>query len=182
MSTISIKCGNCGEGVAATIVAVSGANGVSTSATVPSGAVKWLQCPNCLDGSVHVVNGATYPVAPSGGTVPNLPADVAQAWREARTTHAVAAYTASEIMCRKILMHLAVDVAHSPTGKTFVDYIDDLDTAGYIGPGLKPAVDKIRQRGNSANHDLPASTEADSLVTLKITEHLLRGIYEIPGL
>ena len=29
---------------------------------------------------------STYPVAPAGGTVANLPTDVAQAWREARTS------------------------------------------------------------------------------------------------
>jgi hypothetical protein len=86
------------------------------------------------------------------------------------------------MMCRKILMHLAVDVAKSKTGGTFKGYIEDLDKAGYVGPRLKPSVEKIKDRGNTANHDLPASTEADSLVTLRITEHLLRGIYEIPGL
>ena len=74
------------------------------------------------------------------------------------------------------------DVAKSAVGKNFLQYIDDLDSAGYIAPSLKPSVDKIRVRGNAANHDLPASTEADSLVTLKLTEFLLRGIYEIPGL
>jgi hypothetical protein len=111
-----------------------------------------------------------------------MPPDVAEAWRQARTTHAVAAYTASEMMCRKILMHVAVDVAKSTAGKSFQQYIDDLKTAGYFAPGLFPAIDKVRLRGNAANHDLPASTEEDSLVTLKITEHLLRGIYEIPAL
>lgn len=169
----SITCGNCGERVAATILALRGAEPSST---------EWLQCPVCQEGSVVVSTGAVYPVAPAGGTVPNLPDDVAQAWREARTAHAVAAYTASEIMCRKILMHVAVDVASSQAGKNFVQYIDDLVTAGYVTTGLKPVVDRVRQRGNGANHELPASTEDDSLTTLKITEHLLRGLYEIPNL
>ena len=112
----------------------------------------------------------------------NLPEDVAQAWREARTSHAVAAYTASEIMCRKILMHVAVDVVRAAAGKSFVQYVDDLENGGYITTGLKPVVDKVRVRGNVANHELPASAEADSLLTLKITEHLLRSVYELPGL
>lgn len=43
-------------------------------------------------------------------------------------------------------------------------------------------IDQVRKRGNIANHELPASTEKDSLVTLGITEHLLRSIYELPGL
>lgn len=170
MATFSIKCGNCGEGVAAAIVAQHG------------GGVLWLLCPSCENGSVRVNSGAVWPVAPAGGSVASLPDDVAQAWREARSAHAVAAYTASEMMCRKILMHLAVDVAGSAPGGTFKGYIEHLDEAGYISTGLKPAIEQIKDRGNGANHQLPASTEAESLVTLQITEHLLRSTYEIPGL
>lgn len=168
MPTMPISCGNCGQGVAAEIVHADSES-------------KWLQCPMCRLGSVWV-KWAVYSVAPAGGTVVGTPDDVAQAWREARTAHAVAAYTASEMMCRKILMHVAVDVAQSPPGKSFVQYIDDLVAGGYVTAGLKPVVDKVRQRGNGAVHELPASTEADSLTTLKITEYLLRGVYELPGL
>lgn len=173
MAIRSITCGNCGAGVAAEVI---------YSIDVYGGTIVWLQCPGCLDGSVKTLSGAIYPVAPTGRTVANLPPEVAQAWREARTAHAVAAYTASEIMCRKILMHLAVDVAQSPVGGTFKQYVEALDTAGYISAGLRPAVEKIKDRGNAANHDLPASNEEGSRSTLKITEHLLAGIYEIPGL
>ncbi len=84
------------------------------------------------------------------------------AWREARTAHAVAAYTASEVMCRKILMYVAVDVAGSQPGQKFFHYVADLEAAGYFAPGVKPVVDKIRDRGNIANHELPASTEQES--------------------
>jgi Domain of unknown function (DUF4145) len=148
----------------------------------PGGDVLWLQCPICGDGSVKTRDGAVYPPASAGGTVPGLPADVERAWREARTAHAVAAYTASEIMCRKILMHVAVDVAGSLPGKRFAEYIDDLESSGYITAGLKPTIDSVRGRGNIANHELPASTEQEALTTLKITEYLLRGTYEISGL
>lgn len=120
--------------------------------------------------------GAVYPTAPAGGWISDLPDNVATAWREAGYAHAVASYTASEIMCRKILMHVAVGVAGSAPGKTFVEYISDLDAAGYITKGLAPVVDQVRKRGNIANHDLPASTAEDSLVTLQITEHLLRAV------
>lgn len=128
---------------------------------------------------MKTATGAVYPTAPAGGAVKSLPPDVDQAWREARTAHAVAAYTASEMMCRKILMHLAVDKAGSEAGKNFVQYVDDLEKAGYITTGLKGTVDQIRQRGNVANHDLPASTEGDSTVTLGLTEYLLKGTYEL---
>lgn len=169
---LRIRCGNCGEGVGAEVV----------SGDPSVGQIAWLRCPLCNDGSVRVKNGAVYPPAPAGAPVMNLPDDVKIAWQEARTAHAVAAYTASEMMCRKILMHLAVDKANAASGKNFVQYVDALDAAGFVAPGLKPVVDIIRTRGNVANHDLPASSEDDCLTTMKITEHLLRTIYELPGL
>lgn len=126
--------------------------------------------------------GVVYPSAPAGRAVDGLPDEVVQAWREARTAHAVAAYTASEVMCRKILMYVAVDKANSKAGKSFESYVDDLNSAGLFAANVQAPVDKIRKRGNVANHRLPPSTEDDSLATLGITEHLLRGVYEIPTL
>ncbi len=126
--------------------------------------------------------GIVYPTAPAGSAVAHLPGDVEGAWREVRTSHAVGAYTASEVMCRKILMHMAVDVAGSSPGKKFFEYVNDLAAAGYVTPGMDVVVDKVRDRGNIANHELPASTEQDSLTTMAITEHLLRTVYELPGL
>lgn len=79
-------------------------------------------------------------------------------------------------------MHIAVGVAGSKPGKSFVEYVDALEGAGYLTTGLKPVVDKIRARGNTANHELPASTETECITTLAITEHLLRSVYELPGL
>jgi hypothetical protein len=166
MSTYDITCGSCGKGVAAQIVA-------------SSDEAIWLECPSCREGSVVTSGGFVYPSAPAGKAVANLPSDVDAAWREARITHAVGAYTASEIICRKILMHLAVDVVPSDPGRSFAQYVDDLNVAGYIAKGVKPAIDKIRVRGNIANHELPQSTEQDSLRTLGLTEHLLSSIYEM---
>lgn len=163
---LSTTCGLCGVFVQAKPV------------SEPTGSKRgWYQCPNCNAAIVKQVDGSVYPPAPAGGTVPNLPADVEKAWQEARVSHNVAAYTASEIMCRKILMHLAVDRADSKPGKGFVDYVNDLEKGGYIATGLKPTVDSIRSRGNAANHELPASTEEESLQTLRITQHLLESVY-----
>lgn len=163
---LSINCA-CGKAVSALLVAGS----------TTFGATGWLRCPSCNEGSVRLRDGSVWPTAPAGGSVKNLPADVEKAWREARTAHAVAAYTASEIMCRKILMHIAVDVAKAKVGESFAAYIDALEKAGYITTGLKGTVDTIRQRGNVANHELPSSTEAESETTLSITELLLTTTY-----
>lgn len=38
----------------------------------------------------------------------------------------------------------------------------------YIGVSLKPIVDQIRQRGNIANHELPASAKQETLPTIAV--------------
>lgn len=118
----------------------------------------------------------------AAGSIGGLPPDVEAAWREVRQSFGAGAYTACELMCRKILMHVAVDAAGSKAGKAFVDYIDDLEKKGYLPTGLKTVVDLVRQRGNTATHDLPASSEADASQTMRITRHLLESTYELPGL
>jgi hypothetical protein len=176
MAVWSITCGTCGRDISAEIVAPVPPPPPGNKTT------RWLRCPNCAEGSVSTRDGAVYPPAPAGRSVKSLPPDVASAWQEARLAHSVAAYTASEIMCRKILMHLAVDKANAQAGTSFVSYIDALENAGFITAGLKPVIDQIRTRGNIANHDLPSSSEQESLTTLTITEHLLEAMYELPAL
>lgn len=168
MEVLPIFCGHCETAVAAHVV----------YGHALSGNTAWLDCPNCQEGSVRTAEGVLHPSMPAGRNVRNLPSDVERAWREVRTAHAVAAYTSAELMCRKILMHVAVDVVKSPPGESFLHYVEALDKAGYITTGMKAAVDKVRNRGNIATHELPASTEDHSLTTMAITEHLLRGIYE----
>lgn len=139
-------------------------------------------CPNCMRFSIH--DQATQSMSPPArrhDPVAHLPADVEVAWEEAVKAAGVGASTAAEIMCRKILMHVSVDVAASQPGKSFVQYIDDLDGAGYIPMGLKVKIDEIRTRGNVANHELPASTAADAERTLAVTRHLLVSVYELPN-
>jgi hypothetical protein len=144
----------------------------------------WLKCPNaeCEEGSVKLRDGSVYPSAPAGRTVAGLSDDVAGAWREARIAHNVGAYTAAEMMFRKILMYVAVDKAGSKEGESFESYVNDLEANRYLTPGLKDVVDQVRQRGNGATHELPSSDEKDSLQTMAIVEYLLMSLYELPGL
>lgn len=176
-----IKCASCGNGVSAEVVSgwpLAKKPNVRQLPPEPKDSTLWLRCPDCGEGSVKLKDGSVYPTAPAGGAVKGLPLDVEGAWREVRIAQAVGAYTASEMMCRKILMHVAVDVAKATPGEKFVYYIDALESGNYLATGTKPAVDKIRGRGNDATHELPASTEEQALNTLGVTEYLLRGIYE----
>lgn len=188
--TFSITCGNCGRDVGAEVVWST----LHTSqqslqqlanqggAFGPNEALLMV-CPVCHDACVRSRNGGLVnPPALPSRDIANLPPEVAIAWKEARKAFAGGAFTASEMMSRKILMHLAVDKTSILAGESFSDYVDALEKAGYITTGLKPVVDQVRKRGNAANHELPASSNAEALMTLTIAEHLLEAMYELPGL
>ncbi len=183
MPTWPITCGRCERGISADVVyGWPGGNTPAQQQSNARDATLWLQCPHCKKGSVKTQDGSVFPTLAAGRVVKGLPNEVEAAWKEARQSYAVGAFTASEMMCRKILMHLAVGVASAPEGKNFTEYVDALEAAGYITTGLKPVVDQVRKRGNIANHELPASTEPEAAMTATITEHLLEAIYELPAL
>jgi uncharacterized protein DUF4145 len=185
MTTLPITCGHCGRAVGAEIVYDSVMWGnVRGSTYVPQpSAGLWLLCPYCGQGSVRARNsGIIYPAPPPGLTLKHPPAEVVRAWEEARSAYSVRAYAAAELMCRKILMHMAVDNGLAKVGQPFVSCMNALQAAGYITTGLEKVVDQVRDRGNVANHDLPGSSEQESHVTLMITQHLMEALYELPGM
>src|SRR4030066_221950 len=95
------KCGHCGHDVSGAVVAWgSDENGYKAY---------WLQCPKCGDGSFIDRYDKLFPGAKFGPVIEGLPEDIKQAYQEARDCLAVNATTASELICRKILMHVAVD-------------------------------------------------------------------------
>ncbi|MEE9963981.1 MAG: DUF4145 domain-containing protein [Propionicimonas sp.] len=139
--------------------------------------VSWLRCPGCHRGSV-VEEDRQYPSRLPGEDLNGLPEDLESAYTEARESMGVHAFTAGELMCRKILMHAAVDKG-ADEGKTFAAYIDFLQEVGFITPPMKPWADVIRQHGNLATHKIPPADEARGLGTLAFTTQLLRMIYEM---
>jgi hypothetical protein len=111
-----MTCFRCGLNVAGEIVASEPTlgDGHSIEWQAPERTF-WLRCPNCREGSVKIKGGSVFPIAPTTTHVAELPDEVQRAWREAGLAHAVGAYTASEMTCRKILMHIGVDKAGSRT-------------------------------------------------------------------
>jgi hypothetical protein len=141
----------------------------------------WLICTNCGEGSVKTNAGIIYPSVPFGPKVEALPPAVAEAYTESRTCMAGGAYTACELMCRKILMHVAAEKGAKP-GLAFAAYLDYLEKAGHITATMKPWVDLIREHGNQSTHELPSPDQARAESTVMFTAELLRLVYEIPAL
>jgi hypothetical protein len=92
----------------------------------------------------------------------------------------VGSFTAATLLCRKLLMNVAVSEGADP-GEHFVVYVKYLDTNGYIPPKGKPWVDRIRDLGNIATHEIKITSETEAEQALTFVEMLLSFIYEMPG-
>jgi hypothetical protein len=164
-------CGHCGREVSGAVVALASENGLT----------RWLQCPICGEGSVEDSKGVISPGAPIGPDIDGLPPEVAEAYQEARRCMSVGAFTASELVCRKILMHIAVDKG-AAEGEAFASYLSHLEAQGYVTPPMRRWVDQIRSHGNESTHRLARPSRERAEGTLMFTAELLRLTYEMDQL
>lgn len=180
-SSTRAPCGFCG-GDQMTVVAFVKSGIVSHSR--PD--VHWLRCISCFGGSV-VNAGAINPAAMPLDTPGILKGDDLTAWNEVRACLSAGAYTGAVMMCRKLLFHIAV--AHGLPAKnakdrapTFQEALDHLETEGVVTKLMLPWVEKIKELGNDANHELPTMTKADAMDIAEFTRQLIRLAYELPAM
>jgi len=138
---------------------------------------KWLLCTNCYRPSAKI-RSKVYPGSLFGPNLKGLPHNVKESYEEARRCMEVNAYTAAELICRKILMHVAVDKG-AKEGDSFVSYLTYLENQGYITPPMKGWVDLIRQHGNKSTHKLDSPDQDRAQSTVMFTAELLRLTYEM---
>ena len=138
-------------------------------------------CPQCNAATFFSAQDTQHPGPILGREVASLTDDIRGVYDEARSSLTVGAATGTVMLCRKILMHVAVDKG-ADEGKRFQEYVEWLATEGWIPKGGQPWVEFIRQRGNEANHELPHMTREDAAGILQFTEALLRNVYELPAL
>jgi hypothetical protein len=119
------------------------------------------------------------PGAPAGHDVKGLPKDIADLWTEIRRGASSGVYSLAVIGCRKMLMHIAVEKG-ADEGKTFISYVEYLDTKGYVPTGGKPWVAQLQKGGNRPNHKIVLSTREEAEKLIKFCGMLLRIIYELP--
>jgi hypothetical protein len=169
-------CGYCGN-------RVSSNSGWTASAAdrdkMPVGFVRI--CPGCTAPTFFDRGGNVYPAAQPGKSVERLPDEIRMLYEEARRSASATAYTSAVLVCRKILMHIAVEEGAKPGG-SFLSYIEDLSDKGFIPPHGKAWVDYVRTRGNEANHEIVIMAKDDALALISFVEMLLRFIYEFPRL
>lgn len=167
----SYVCGHCGHSVSGAVIGYIGRK-------EGGHLLRWLQCSSCHDASVMSDSGEYFPGVEYGPDIEGLPNDVADAYKEARRCMSVNAFTAAELLCRKILMHVAVDKG-AKEGDTFAGYIRYLEEDGYVTPPMKHWVDLIKKHGNDATHKLPQSDQERAKGTIQFAAQLLRSVYEM---
>ncbi len=170
-------CGYCGSEVAPTL-------GWSTN-EVPKSHIKI--CPRCNAPTFFSYRGGQYPGPLIGRAFRILPNDVNALYLEARASTAARAYTGAMMLCRKILMHVAVEKGILEEGEktrnlSFLECVNWLIEQRYAPRGAENWVDYIRERGNEANHEIVVMTEKDAGPVIFFTEALLSGMYELEGL
>jgi hypothetical protein len=119
------------------------------------------------------------PAAKFGEKVAGAPPDVDALYEEARGCMGVPAYTGAVLLCRKILMHVAVE-SGADVGLKFIQYVDYLWEQHYVPPNAKGWVDHIREKGNEATHEIVQMSREEAEQLISFTEILLKLVYELP--
>jgi len=176
-------CGFCGNNVSGYVkIIYLSVDNNPTSSQPEWILIRYLLCPSCSHASVwHKDSNEIIPGSLIGRKLNGLPPIVEVVYEEARRTFSVSAYTACELLCRKILMNIAVEKG-AEENKTFQYYIEYLERENFITPGIKEWADKIRTNGNDATHEIDTPDKIRSKSTFLFTEQLLTIIYEMPYL
>ncbi|MEB3024060.1 DUF4145 domain-containing protein [[Mycobacterium] crassicus] len=148
--------------------------------------VEWLRCANCLRGVVRngdAVSPATLPL----DTPRALEGDTLTAWNEVRACLSVGASTAAVMMCRKLLFHVAVehglpDKDSKGRGPTFAEALDHIEESDVFTARMRPWVERIKDVGNEANHDLAAISLAQARDVATFTRQLINLAYELDAM
>ncbi|MEM8495870.1 MAG: DUF4145 domain-containing protein, partial [Planctomycetota bacterium] len=138
-------------------------------------------CPHCQEPTYVNDRGQALPGEPFGAAVEHLPEDVQALYDEARRASAAGCPTAAVLLCRKLLMCIAVTEG-AETNRRFIKYVDYLDEQGYIPPNGKRWVQHIRRKSNEASHEIKIMESDDAAELIWFSEMLLRFIYEFPSL
>lgn len=177
MENKNLICGYCGR----TISSDRGYKiaGTSDGTGNPTGGI--YICPNCGAPTFFSPQGDVLPSPAYGNAIEHLPTDIEVAYEEARRCTSQNCHTAAVLLCRKILMNIAVNKGANK-GLRFIEYVDFLSEHGYIPPNGKEWVTHIKDKGNEATHEIPAMKPEDAKEIIVFTEMLLKFVYEFPAM
>ena len=120
------------------------------------------------------------PIAREYHANPNWPTDLAALYEEAAKSYAAGAFTASAMLCRKLLMECACHEGDKE-GRSFTQYVDFIIANVLTMPKAKATIEAIRSIGNEANHKVQFVAEPDAKKAMEIASYMLAAVYSIPA-
>lgn len=169
-----------------------GACGASTNGSVlcdvtrqNGSIVFWCQCacdrkePTILiEESGSVIS--QMPMAREFSVSGSWPTELAQLYEEAAKSLSAGANTACAMVCRKLLMATACHEGDAD-GKQFAAYVSYITDTVLAFPKAKASIDKIRNIGNEANHNVSFVSPDDARRAMQIVTYMLNTIYSLPA-
>lgn len=116
-----------------------------------------------------------------GNEILGISDTVSHLYDEARNSFSVNSYTAVLLVCRKLLMHIAVELEAEPD-KSFKYYVDYLSDNNYITSRSDKWVDAIRQYGNQKTHEVTIASREEAERIIKFVEMILKTNFEYPSM
>lgn len=151
--------------------------------SIDNDGVRWLRCVSCGEGAV-ASGDAVYPPVRPFARVEGLPEADERIWDEARTCFGASANTAAVMLCRKLLLHIAVEKGLPPRDDKacapgFKECVDHLESEGVITRSMLGWVDRIKNVGNEANHEIRPVSKIDTQAVGAFTHQLLTFAYAL---
>lgn len=115
-----------------------------------------------------------------GSEVTHLPELLNNVYDEARSSYSSGAYTGVVLLCRKLLMHIAVELG-AEENLNFLQYVNYLESNNHITVRSKDWVDSIRKSGNSSTHEIEIATKEEAERMIKFSEMILKTNFEYPA-
>jgi len=175
-------CAGCGASTNGQILAQ--ANFVNSENNQEYGQIFWCLCmcghPTIMRHQIEPTEAYfQYPQPLEFGVDDKWPDHLAKLFEEASMAFSANAFTACAMVCRKMLMVVAVE--HGATeGQNFFQYVEHIWKNVLTFPGAKHSIDAIRVIGNDATHDVSFVSGESARLSLKIVTYMLNTIYSLP--
>lgn len=139
-------------------------------------------CPNCNKPTFidEIIYKTQFPLPKRENNLHHIPSEINKVYQEAIDSYSAGAFTGTTLLCRKLLMSIAVNLG-AKENQNFAEYVKFLDDEGYITKTSRNWVDMIRTIGNKATHDLDVSTQEEAEKVLTFCEMILKTNYEYPS-
>ena len=140
-------------------------------------------CPSCKHPTIIISTSNRHFIQiPGIFPVPGvrcLPEQINEVYNEARTCISQECYTSTAMLCRKIIMYVAVDKG-ADHNKNFAYYVDYKKRNHFVPPNSDSWIDPIREKGNEATHEIEPISASEAKGILTFTYYMLLFIYEMP--